>query len=42
MCDFTQIEYKCGHLRITVRSWCITYERTHKRCPTNIVAVEFR
>lgn len=22
MCDYTQVEYACGHLRYTVRAWC--------------------
>lgn len=22
MGDFTQVEYRCGHLRSTVRAWC--------------------
>jgi len=22
MCDYTQVEYACGHLRFTVRAWC--------------------
>ncbi|KAH8797824.1 hypothetical protein F5884DRAFT_147560 [Xylogone sp. PMI_703] len=42
MCDYTQIEFRCGHVRYTVRSWCTIYETTHKRCPPNVVAVEFR
>jgi hypothetical protein len=42
MCDYTQVEYRCGHLRYTVRAWCITYEKTHIRCPHHVVAIEFR
>lgn len=42
MCDYTQVEFRCGHVRYTVRAWCTTYETTHKRCPPNVVAVEFR
>ncbi|KAH8594791.1 hypothetical protein B0O99DRAFT_513371 [Bisporella sp. PMI_857] len=42
MCDFTQVEFKCGHARFTVRAWCQTYETTHKRCPPKVVAIEFR
>jgi hypothetical protein len=40
MCDYTQVEYKCGHLRYTVKSWCTKYQETHKRCPANVVAME--
>jgi hypothetical protein len=42
MCDYTQIEFQCGHVRYTVRVWCTTYETTHRRCPLSIVAIEFR
>ncbi|KAF7934383.1 hypothetical protein BELL_0036g00150 [Botrytis elliptica] len=42
MCDYTQVEFRCGHVRYTVRAWCINYETTHRRCPPNVVAVEFR
>ncbi|KAH9816359.1 hypothetical protein Tdes44962_MAKER05626 [Teratosphaeria destructans] len=42
MCDYTQVEYGCGHLRWTVRAWCIRYQETHKRCPANVVAIEYR
>ncbi|KAM0716596.1 hypothetical protein Q7P37_008041 [Cladosporium fusiforme] len=42
MCDYTQVEYACGHLRFTVRAWCIKYQETHKRCPPNVVAIEYR
>ncbi|CBY01785.1 predicted protein [Plenodomus lingam JN3] len=35
-------EYKCRHLRFIVRAWCTTYQATHKRCPLNIVAIEYR
>ena len=37
MCDYTQVEYRCGHLRYTVKSWCTRYQQTHKRCPANVV-----
>jgi hypothetical protein len=42
MCDYTQVEFRCGHCRYTVRAWCIVYETTHIRCRPNVVAVEFR
>lgn len=42
MCDHTQVEYTCGHVRYLVRAWCVKYEKTHIRCPANVVAVEFR
>lgn len=63
MCDYTQVEYACGHLRFTVRAWCewskktdallkldtdrsfftgIKYQESHKRCPPNVVAIEYR
>ncbi|KAB8304799.1 hypothetical protein EYC80_004143 [Monilinia laxa] len=42
MCDYTQVEFRCGHVRYTVRAWCTNYETTHRRCPPNVVAVEFR
>ncbi|KAH8587189.1 hypothetical protein B0O99DRAFT_642429 [Bisporella sp. PMI_857] len=42
MCDFTQVEFNCGHARFIVRAWCQTYETTHKRCPPIVVAIEFR
>ncbi|OAL42561.1 hypothetical protein IQ07DRAFT_525870 [Pyrenochaeta sp. DS3sAY3a] len=42
MCDYTSIEFKCNHLRHTVRAWCTRYQETHKRCPPNVVAWEFR
>jgi hypothetical protein len=42
MCDYTQVEFRCGHVRYTVRAWCTNYETTHKRCPPTVVAIEFR
>jgi hypothetical protein len=42
MCDYTQVEFRCGHVRYTVRAWCTNYETTHKRCPPSVVAIEFR
>lgn len=42
MCNYTQVAYCCGHCRYTVRAWCYDYEKTHKRCPVNVVAVERR
>lgn len=40
MCDYTQVQYKCNHLRYVVRAWCTRYQETHKRCPANIVAMQ--
>ncbi|KAG9249235.1 hypothetical protein BJ878DRAFT_410981 [Calycina marina] len=42
MCDYTQVEFNCGHVRFTVRAWCSNYETTHRRCPPTVVAIEFR
>ncbi|PBP16691.1 hypothetical protein BUE80_DR012554 [Diplocarpon rosae] len=42
MCEYTQVEFRCGHCRYTVRAWCTHYEKTHKRCPPAVVAVEYR
>ncbi|KUJ07390.1 uncharacterized protein LY89DRAFT_660688 [Mollisia scopiformis] len=42
MCDYTQVEFRCGHVRYKVRAWCTNYEETHKRCPPSVVAIEFR
>ncbi|KAH6613166.1 hypothetical protein C7974DRAFT_322261 [Boeremia exigua] len=36
MYDFTQIEYRCCHLRYIVRSWCVTYQESHTRCPLSV------
>ncbi|KAF2036715.1 hypothetical protein EK21DRAFT_51355 [Setomelanomma holmii] len=40
MCDYTQVQYKCSHLRYVVRAWCTKYQETHKRCPANVVAMQ--
>ena len=42
MCEVTQVQFKCNHLRHTYRSWCLTYERSHKRCTPQVVAIEYR
>lgn len=42
MCNYTQVEFRCSHIRWTVRSWCTRYETTHIRCQPSIVAIEFR
>jgi hypothetical protein len=39
MCDYTQVEYSCGHLRYTVKAWCIKYQQTQKRCLPNVIAM---
>lgn len=39
MCDYTQVNYKCGHVRYLVKAWCIRYQQTHERCAPNVVAV---
>ncbi|KAF2806149.1 uncharacterized protein BDZ99DRAFT_394432, partial [Mytilinidion resinicola] len=38
ICDYTQVHYRCFHLRYTVRAWCTKYQEAHKRCPANVVA----
>jgi hypothetical protein len=38
MCDYTEVEYKCGHVRYLVRAWCVVYQQTQQRCPPNVVA----
>ncbi|PVH74939.1 hypothetical protein DL98DRAFT_428504 [Cadophora sp. DSE1049] len=42
MCNYTQVEFGCGHRRYTVRAWCTNYEATHRRCPPAVVGVEWR
>ncbi|KAH6670178.1 hypothetical protein B0J14DRAFT_517209 [Halenospora varia] len=42
MCNYTEVELRCGHVRYIVRSWCPTYSETHKRCAPQVVAVEFK
>lgn len=42
MCNYTHVAYSCGHCRYTVRAWCEDYEKTHKRCPLHVVAIEKR
>ncbi|KAF2628694.1 hypothetical protein BU25DRAFT_338994 [Macroventuria anomochaeta] len=42
MCDYTQVQYKCNHVRYVVRAWCTKYQETHKRCPANVIAIEYR
>ncbi|KAF7194634.1 hypothetical protein HII31_04140 [Pseudocercospora fuligena] len=37
MCDYTKVEYACGHLRYTVRAWCERLQREHL---TNVHAEE--
>lgn len=39
MCDYIQVQYKCGHLRFIVKAWCVKYQETHIRCPVNVVAL---
>ena len=39
MCDFTQIEYRCFHLRYIVRSWCATQQESHTWFLLSIVAM---
>lgn len=38
MCDYTQVNYQCAHVRYTVKAWCVRYQKTHARCPPNVVA----
>ena len=37
MCDFTQIEFKCGHVRYTSCGKCEPYRSTGRRCPLRVV-----
>jgi hypothetical protein len=39
MCDYTQVQYKCSHLRYVGRAWCTKYQETYKRDPANVVAM---
>ncbi|KAK7178013.1 hypothetical protein PSPO01_15935 [Paraphaeosphaeria sporulosa] len=36
MCDYTQVYYKCSHLRYVVKAWCTEYPQTQKRCEPNV------
>lgn len=38
MCDYTQVNYQCGHVRYIVKAWCVRYQQTHERCAPNVVA----
>ncbi|KAH8647258.1 hypothetical protein BX600DRAFT_518532 [Xylariales sp. PMI_506] len=42
MCDYTQVQYYCDHLRFRVQRWCSSYERTHKVCPPRVTTAEYR
>ncbi|OSS45804.1 hypothetical protein B5807_09690 [Epicoccum nigrum] len=42
MCDFTHVRYRCCHTRYTVRAWCMVYQKSHIRCPLNVIAIESR
>ncbi|KAI1476545.1 hypothetical protein F4774DRAFT_236704 [Daldinia eschscholtzii] len=42
MCDYTQVEYCCQHLRFVVQRWCSVYERTNKVCAPNVTHLEIR
>ncbi|PVH68609.1 hypothetical protein DL98DRAFT_440850 [Cadophora sp. DSE1049] len=42
MCDYTKVNFRCGHRRYIVRAWCKSYEVTHKKCPPKVKATEFR
>ncbi|KAF2259122.1 hypothetical protein CC78DRAFT_476263 [Lojkania enalia] len=42
MCDYTQVHYKCTHLRYIVKAWCTKYQQKQKRCEPNVVAIEYR
>ena len=28
MCDYTQVNYHCGHKRFVVKAWCTRYQAT--------------
>ena len=41
MCDYSQVIYhQCGHIRYLVLAWCHRYQRTHERCPPNIIDID--
>ncbi|EAS36227.3 uncharacterized protein CIMG_01581 [Coccidioides immitis RS] len=42
MCDYTEVEYMCGHVRYLVKAWCVEYQRTQQRCSPNVVGKETR
>ncbi|KAK3337475.1 hypothetical protein B0T19DRAFT_74598 [Cercophora scortea] len=42
MCDFTQREYSCGHLRWLASKHCSEFKVKRKRCPPNITDFEER
>ncbi|KAK4117412.1 hypothetical protein N656DRAFT_699712 [Canariomyces notabilis] len=42
MCDYTQREHACEHIRWIAARWCRQYTITHKRCPPNITHFEYR
>ncbi|PVH70808.1 hypothetical protein DL98DRAFT_123369 [Cadophora sp. DSE1049] len=42
MCDYSKVNFRCGHRRYIVRAWCKSYEVTHKNCPPKVKATEFR
>ncbi|KAI3543299.1 hypothetical protein CABS01_10766 [Colletotrichum abscissum] len=42
MCNYTQREFHCGHVRWIVSRWCPVYTRTQRRCPPCVTHFEYR
>jgi hypothetical protein len=42
MCDYMQVEFRCGHVRYTVRTRCTNYERIHKHCAAKFITIQLR
>ncbi|KAI3530812.1 hypothetical protein CABS01_16777 [Colletotrichum abscissum] len=41
MCNYTEREFHCGHVRWIVSKWCPLYTRTHRRCPPCVTFFEY-
>ncbi|KAK2013404.1 hypothetical protein LZ32DRAFT_256694 [Colletotrichum eremochloae] len=42
MCNYTQREFRCNHVRWIVSRWCPLYARTQRRCPLHVTHCEYR
>ncbi|WDK22008.1 hypothetical protein CGRA01v4_13298 [Colletotrichum graminicola] len=42
MCNYTQREFSCNHVRWIVSRWCPLYARTQRRCPPHVTHCEYR
>ncbi|TKW52782.1 hypothetical protein CTA1_7308 [Colletotrichum tanaceti] len=42
MCNYTQREFRCNHVRWIVSRWCPLYARTQRRCPPHVTHCEYR